>query len=84
MTELAQTLTTQLVVDAVNEVIANKRAQYEPAVAETPLDDLSLDSLEIAELFATIEDRSGLELEPDSARLLKTVGDLTRLQVAPS
>lgn len=84
MTELAQTLTTQLVVDAVNEVIANKRAQYEPAVAETPLDDLSLDSLEVAELFATIEDRSGLELEPDSARLLKTVGDLTRLQVAPS
>jgi acyl carrier protein len=81
MAEATLMLTTELVVDAVNEVLANKRAQFEPAEAHTPLDELSLDSLEVAELFATIEDRSGLELDPDSARLLRSVGDLTRLEV---
>ena len=81
MAEISATLLEELVVDAVNEVLANKRAQFEPAVAETPLDELSLDSLEVAELFATLEDRSGLELDPDSARDLRTVGDLTKLRV---
>lgn len=81
MAEISATLLEELVVDAVNEVLANTRAQFEPAVAETPLDELSLDSLEVAELFATLEDRSGLELDPDSARDLRTVGDLTKLRV---
>jgi acyl carrier protein len=81
MAELTPTLTEEIVIDAVNEVLATKRAQFEPATAQTSLDDIGLDSLEIAELFATIEDRSGLELDPDSARSVTTVGDLTQLQV---
>lgn len=81
MAELTQKLTEEVVIEAVNEVLANTRAQFEPAGAQTPLDDLGLDSLEVAELFATLEDRSGLELDPDSAHSFKTVGDLAQLQV---
>lgn len=80
MPESTQTLTTEIVVDAVNEVLANKRSQFEPARADTPLEDLGLDSLEVAELFAALEERSGLELDPDSAPAVATVGDLTQLR----
>lgn len=73
-------LTEELVVEAVNEVLGVKRVQFDCIEAATPLADLNLDSLDVAELFATIEDRSGLELDPDSARSLETVGDLAHMQ----
>jgi acyl carrier protein len=80
MSELSESL----VIRAVTEVLANKRERVELVRGETQLRDLSLDSLEVAELFATIEDMSGLELDPDSAEEIETVADLTRLQpVAP-
>jgi len=73
-------LTVEMVVDAVNEVLGTKRQRFDDVAPDTELKDLGLDSLEVAELFATLEDRSGLELDPDSARALATVGDLVRLQ----
>jgi acyl carrier protein len=73
-------LTEEMVVEAVNEVLSTKRSRFEDATPEMNLNDLGMDSLEVAELFATLEDRSGLELDPDSARSLTTVGDLARLQ----
>ncbi len=73
-------LTEALVVESVNEVLANKRQQFDPVDASTDIESLDLDSLEVTELFATLEERSGLELDPDSADSLVTVGDLTRLQ----
>jgi acyl carrier protein len=73
-------LTDSLVVRAVTEVLANKRERFDPVRGDTLLQALNLDSLEIAELFATIEDMSGLELDPDSVRSIETVADLTRLQ----
>jgi acyl carrier protein len=76
MSELSESL----VIRAVTEVLANKRERIELVCGATPLRDLSLDSLEVAELFATIEDMSGLELDPDSAQEIETVADLTRLQ----
>jgi acyl carrier protein len=75
-------LTEELVVRAVNEVLANKRQHFDPVRSDTQLGELNLDSLEVAELFATIEDMSGLELDPDSARSIETVADLTRLRPA--
>lgn len=76
----ATRLSERLVVDAVNEVLGVKRRQFEPIEAGTPLIELNLDSLDVAELFMAIEDHSGLELDPDSARSLETVGDLARLR----
>lgn len=75
-----QSLTEEMVVEAVNEVLGNKRQRWEPVDASASLEQLDLDSLEVAELFATLEDRSGLELDPDSARELQTVGDLAQIR----
>jgi acyl carrier protein len=73
-------LTEEMVVEAVNEVLGTKRARFDAVTPETKLSDLGLDSLEVAELFATLEERSGIDLDPDSARSLASVGDLTQLQ----
>jgi acyl carrier protein len=73
-------LTEAIVVEAVNEVLGTKRRQFEPIEAGTPLAELSLDSLDVAELFMAIEDHAGVELDPDTARELETVGDLVRLR----
>ena len=79
-TETTGVITAQMAVDAVNEILSSKRAKWEPVTADTQLDDLDLDSLEVAELFATLEDESGIDLDPDSAENLKTVGDLVNLK----
>ncbi|MDP8942518.1 MAG: phosphopantetheine-binding protein [Actinomycetota bacterium] len=73
-------LTEEMAVDAVNEVLASKRERWTPVDSSTLLERLDLDSLDVAELFATLEDRSGLDLDPDSANALRTVGDLARLR----
>lgn len=73
-------LTPAMAVEAVNEVLGSKRQRWTAIDESTRLDQLDLDSLEVAELFATLEDRSGLELDPDSARSLTTVGDLAQLR----
>ena len=73
-------VTEAMVVDAVNEVLGAKRGQFEPIEAATPLVELNLDSLDVAELFMAIEDYAGVELDPDTAPGLQTVGDLVRLR----
>lgn len=73
-------LTVEMVVEAVNEVLGTKRQLFDDVTPDTQLNNLKLDSLEVAELFATLEDRSGLELDPDSGPSLVTVADLARLQ----
>jgi acyl carrier protein len=75
-------LSAALVVEAVNEVLGVKRRRFEPVEARTPLADLQLDSLDVAELFMAIEEHSGRELDPHSAQSFETVGDLARLRPA--
>jgi len=73
-------LTTEMAVAAVNDVLANKRNRADDIDAAALLGDLDLDSLEVAELFAALEERCGFELDADSAQSLTTVGDLARLR----
>jgi acyl carrier protein len=80
MTTKAQ-LNEDLAVAVVNEVLGSKRERWQPVDASTSLEGLDLDSLEVAELFAMLEDRAGIDLDPDSATSLKTVGDLAGLRV---
>ena len=79
-TQATMELTAEMAVQAVNEMLTVKRQNCEPVQEDTPLESLELDSLELAELFAMLEDWSGLELDPDSARDLVTVGDLAGLR----
>ncbi|HSZ68908.1 MAG TPA: acyl carrier protein [Solirubrobacteraceae bacterium] len=80
MTEKTTQLTPEMVVRAVNEVLSVKRQSWESVQADTPLESLELDSLDLAEVFATLEERSGLDLDPDSAREIETVADLAQLR----
>lgn len=73
-------LTPEVAVAAVNEVLESRRDGWEPVEPTTPVRDLDLDSLEVAELFAVLEERSGLELDPESAASLETVGDFAQLK----
>jgi acyl carrier protein len=66
----------------VNDVLSGQRHGIRRVTASTLLDELGFDSLEVAELFAALEDRCGVELDPESARSLITVGDLTQLRAA--
>jgi acyl carrier protein len=84
MSDNTTPLTPELVVRAVNEVLRVKRSSWEPVGGETPLESLALDSLDLAEVFATLEDWAGVELDPDSALEIRTVGDLVRLRAFPS
>lgn len=74
------TLTEAMAVEAVKEVLANTRRRDQQVDASVELESLGLDSLEVAELFAVLEELSGLQLDPDSAQSLVTVGDLARLK----
>lgn len=73
-------VTLTIALEAVNDVLLGHRRGIEQATASTSLDALELDSLDVAELFAALEDRCGLELDPQSAVALVTVEDLTRLR----
>lgn len=73
-------LTAAMTVDVVSEVLSSKRTNLQQIEAGTALSDLQLDSLDVAEVFMALEDRCGLELDPDSARSLETVGDLARMR----
>lgn len=77
-------LTEELVVDCVREVLAGKRRKSVAVDGQTSLEDLNFDSLDVAELFATLEECAGEELDPDSARDMRTVGDLSQLRPAAS
>jgi acyl carrier protein len=73
-------LDSEAVLSAVKEVIGPKRRRGGEITVATKLEELDLDSLEVAELFNALEERSGCEFDPDSARSLETVGDLVRLR----
>jgi acyl carrier protein len=73
-------LTETMAVEAVKEVLGNTRRRDREVDPSVELESLGLDSLEVAELFAVLEEFSGLQLDPDSAQSLVTVGDLARLR----
>jgi acyl carrier protein len=76
--------TVAMAVEAANDVLMGRRHSITAVTASTPLEELGLDSLEIAELFAALEDRCGAELDPESAQSLLTIGDLAQLRVFSS
>jgi|SRR5580704_1414452 acyl carrier protein len=73
--------TIEIAIQAVTEVLSNKRNGTLTVDASTPLDELGLDSLEVAEVFTALEDLCGCELDTEPPRPIATVGDLTALGV---
>jgi acyl carrier protein len=73
--------TIEIAIQAVTDVLSNKRSGARVIDASTPLDELGLDSLEVAEVFTALEDMCGCELDAEPPRPITTVGDLATLRV---
>jgi len=73
-------ITLEQAVDAVNEVLGGRRSGGQQIDGETRFLDLGLDSLDVSELFLSLEEAADQRLDPGSAGELVKVSDLTRLQ----
>jgi acyl carrier protein len=73
-------LTAEDAVEAVNRVMSERRADWEPVTPDTRFDDVGLDSLDLAELFIVLEEMAHTELDPASAENLERVGDLVNMR----
>ena len=72
--------------DAVSRKIVETLASFGPAIddlkPEATLDDLDIDSLDIAELAQVVEDEYGVEISGDDAAGVATVADTIDLVLA--
>lgn len=67
-----------MVLEKVAEIIAKElNSKKENITMETRLvEDLGADSLDAVEIMFALEEEFGIEIDDDSARSIKTVGDL--------
>jgi acyl carrier protein len=72
--------------DAVSRKVIETLASFGPAIddvqPEATLEELDIDSLDIAELAQVVEDEYGVEISGDDAAGVTTVGDTIGLVLA--
>jgi acyl carrier protein len=72
--------------DAVSSKVIENLASFGPAVEdvqpEATLEELDIDSLDIAELAQVVEEEYGVEISGDDAAAVTTVGDTIDLVLA--
>jgi acyl carrier protein len=72
--------------DAVSRKVIETLASFGPAVEdvqpEATLEELDIDSLDIAELAQVVEEEYGVEISGDDAAAVTTVGDTIDLVLA--
>jgi acyl carrier protein len=72
--------------DAVSRKVIETLASFGPAIEdvspERTLEELDIDSLDIAELAQVVEDEYGVEISGDDAAAVTTVGDTIGLVLA--
>jgi acyl carrier protein len=69
----------EMVIEALEEVLERTTGNTVAVTPETRLDSLSLDSLEVAELFVRLEELCGVFVDADSIERFEVVGDLAQL-----
>jgi acyl carrier protein len=72
-------VTLDMALAAVRRLLARRDVDASELAAATRIDDLGLDSTDVVDLFADLEERCGRALDPDSALDAETIGDLSRL-----
>ena len=77
---ITHTLTVADAVSVVNDVLRSTRSDAETATGKTKLDDLALESLNLAQIFMALEQIAGCELDAESAAGLATVEDLASIR----
>jgi acyl carrier protein len=73
-------ITIEQAVDAVNQILGGRRTGEKTIDGDTRFLDLGLDSLDVSELFLTLEEAADEQLDPGSAGELQRVSDLTKLR----
>jgi acyl carrier protein len=73
-------ITIEQAVDAVNQILGGRRTGEEAIDGDTRFLDLGLDSLDVSELFLSLEEAADQRLDPGSAGELLKVSDLTKLR----
>jgi acyl carrier protein len=73
-------VTLDVAIATINEVLGNRRDEWIPVGADTTIEELGLDSLDLTELLVALEERVGCELDPASAEDIEAVRDLTELR----
>ncbi|HEX8743556.1 MAG TPA: acyl carrier protein [Thermoleophilaceae bacterium] len=83
---VTQVIEVEAAVAALRELIAMRRPDVDPDTihAGTDLDELGLDSLDVAELVTILEERAGAFLDTSSVERIVRVEDLTQLQALPA
>jgi len=76
-TEVSSGSVEQVIFDGLNEIGAEGEV-----TREATFDDLDIDSLDLVELAQIVEDEFGVELDGDSVKDVRTVGDVIDLVVA--
>jgi acyl carrier protein len=75
-----QVITVDDAIAVVRNVVEKKGGTSTAIDASTRFDQLDFDSLDVAELFVELEERTGRSLDPESGERIETVGELTRLR----
>ncbi len=78
--QVAEVVSHEAAVTAVGDVLRARHGDGIAVDARTPLRELGLDSLDVAELIVVLEEMVGRELDLESLEDVETVGDLTRLR----
>ncbi len=73
-------ITIEQAVDAVNQILGGRRTGDDAVTGDTRFLDLGLDSLDVSELFLTLEEAADQRLDPGSAGELVKISDLTKLK----
>ena len=79
---MATAVTPEAVEKTVREALAQFGPDPEQITREATLEELDVDSLDLAELSQVIEDEYGIALKGDDIAKIKTVGDAIDLVVA--
>lgn len=67
-------------VRSISDLLEDRGADASEIHGDTPLVELGLDSIELAELFMMLEETLGVRFDPASATDVSTVGDFTKLR----
>lgn len=76
----ASEVTVGHVIEAIEITLERRRGRGSAVTPDTRLEDLGLSSLDYAEVFLSIQEIVGFELDPESAGEVECVRDLARLE----
>ena len=82
MPESTSTNTPELIEKTMIEALANMGPEPDQITRDAKLEDLEVDSLDLIELLQIAEEKFGVEINPEDAKDVTTVGDALDLMIA--